>query len=32
MTTVVPQVKKAIVQLKEGQKIDMFDFNPNEGK
>ena len=26
MTTVVPQVKKAIVQLKEGQKIDMFDF------
>jgi large subunit ribosomal protein L23 len=30
--TVVPQVKKAIVQLKEGQKIEMFDFNPNEGK
>lgn len=32
MTVVVPQVKKAIVQLKEGHKIEMFDFNPNEGK
>ena len=31
-TVVVPQVKKAIVQLKAGHKIEMFDFNPNEGK
>ncbi|MDH5533576.1 MAG: 50S ribosomal protein L23 [Candidatus Pacebacteria bacterium] len=32
MRVVVPQVKKAIVQLKKGHKIEMFDFNPNEGK
>ena len=32
MKVIVPQVKKAIVQLKEGHKIEMFDFNPNEGK
>lgn len=31
-TVVVPQVKKAIVELKKGHKIDMFDFNPSEEK
>ena len=30
MTVTVPQVKKAIVELKAGQKIEMFDFNPEE--
>ena len=32
MRVVVPQIKKAIVQLKAGDKIEMFDFNPNEKK
>jgi large subunit ribosomal protein L23 len=32
MRVVVPQAKKAIVQLKKGDKIEMFDFNPNEEK
>lgn len=30
MTVSVPQVKKAIVELKAGQKIEMFDFNPED--
>ena len=32
MRVVVPQIKKAIVELKKGDKIEMFDFNPNEEK
>lgn len=31
-TVVVPATKKAVVELKKGHKIEMFDFNPNEEK
>lgn len=31
-TVTVPATKKAVVELKKGHKIEMFDFNPNEEK